>query len=560
MMQIPRLKSLCSQPDSCISMVRQPVHLALQPGYLGHINAGIFGFLNNKLHNYYPELKGILMGYDKIKMKKKTGNILNDNPFIHVDIQADFFVFTPKLGCQLRGRVNKKSSGHVGCLVHQTFNASISPEPGHDLSTWCGKRVEIGQQIEFTISSVCYGEKMPIIQGRLREAGLDVAQEEVEEAVVEVEEFEEPLMPDYDSGIDSIGSGSKKSKEERTEEDEEERRKKRKEEKKKRKMKEREEQSEMEGPAKKKKKHNQADEVDTALGLADKSFELTVTRGSVSEVGDKEQKTADNPVESVTTKSVKTPRKKSKEAFVLPEDWVMKERVTDKSKYKEYFSPNGKRFTSLVKVQKFLEESKGQGEQTVNQVIDEKTKEIQLSEYDKMISYVATLWNTDIDGDLLADQPSFYRNPNLKDFPNDTVYFEPGSPPISKKATKPKAKPKTPPNPEPSIIKTPPKATETVSADHTQNSVDHTQTTFMGDISHISKSDFESGSASFSASGFDGNESSKKKKKKNKKEKHEARDAVENTVNAEEMTHVNKEKKKKKKKNKEKDKQREDGF
>merc|ERR1711874_753092 len=154
------------------------------------------------------------------------------------------------------------------------------------------------------------------------------------------------------------------------------------------------------------------------------------------------------------------------------------------------------------------EKKQGQGEQTVNQVIDEKTKEIQLSEYDKMISYVATLWNTDIDGDLLADQPSFYRNPNLKDFPNDTVYFEPGSPPISKKATKPKAKPKTPPNPEPSIIKTPPKATETVSADHTQNSVDHTQTTFMGDISHISKSDFESGSASFSASGFDGNESS----------------------------------------------------
>ena len=89
MMQIPRLKSLVSQPDSCITHARRPVHLALQPSYLGAVNAGIFNFLNNKLNSYYPELKGVLMGYEKIRLKRKTGNILNDNPFIHVDIQVD---------------------------------------------------------------------------------------------------------------------------------------------------------------------------------------------------------------------------------------------------------------------------------------------------------------------------------------------------------------------------------------------------------------------------------------------------------------------------------------
>ena len=130
MMQISRLKSLLSQPDSCITHVRLPVHLALQPSYLGTVNAGIFNFLNNKLNSYYPELKGVLMGYEKIRLKRKTGNIPNDNPFIHVDIQADFYLFTPKPGSELRGRVNKKSSGHVGCLVHDTFNASIAPPVG----------------------------------------------------------------------------------------------------------------------------------------------------------------------------------------------------------------------------------------------------------------------------------------------------------------------------------------------------------------------------------------------------------------------------------------------
>jgi len=256
MIQIQRLRDLCKQPDSAVTLSRRPVHLALQPLYLDNLNAGIFSILNNKLNMYYPELNGILMGYDKLKLKKRTGNILNDQPYIHIDIQADFYLFVPQKGVTLRGRVNKKSAGHVGCLVHDTFNASLIPPVGTNLSTWCGARAELGQQVTFTTTAVSYGDKLPIIQGRLSEEGLDIEQDHTRQAVEEVEKFEE--YADYDSGIDSIGKEKRKSEDD--EELEISRKRQRKEEKKKRKQKEREEEEKEQesndtaSPPKKKKK------------------------------------------------------------------------------------------------------------------------------------------------------------------------------------------------------------------------------------------------------------------------------------------------------------------
>ena len=69
-LQISRLKNLQSQPDSCITHVRRPVHLALQPSYLGTVNAGIFSFLNNKLNSYYPEWVGPLLKQKKNKKRQ----------------------------------------------------------------------------------------------------------------------------------------------------------------------------------------------------------------------------------------------------------------------------------------------------------------------------------------------------------------------------------------------------------------------------------------------------------------------------------------------------------
>lgn len=76
--------------------------------------------------------------------------------------------------------MNKKSPGHLGCLVHDTFNVSLLAGEGE-------KEVKVGSQVMMEVTRVVWGHKsMPIIQGKL----VNKEQMEVEEA-------------DFDSGIDS---------------------------------------------------------------------------------------------------------------------------------------------------------------------------------------------------------------------------------------------------------------------------------------------------------------------------------------------------------------------
>ncbi|CAG2056965.1 unnamed protein product [Timema podura] len=98
----------------------------------------------------HSRLKGIFLGYENVKTQTSSGLILYDDSLIHIDIIADFYVFTPEVGCHLNGIVNKKSSTHIGCLVYKVFNVSI---PNED---WVGQTVEIGQQVTFQSSALGY--------------------------------------------------------------------------------------------------------------------------------------------------------------------------------------------------------------------------------------------------------------------------------------------------------------------------------------------------------------------------------------------------------------------
>jgi len=440
MIQLEKLNALCRTPDSAITLVKRAVHLALQPQYLGNINAGILTLLNRNIYKYYPELKGILMGYNKIKLKKRDGGITNDQPFIHIDVQAEFYIFNPKKGVALRGRVNKKSAGHVGCLVHDVFNAAITPPIGANLSRWCGARAQIGKQITFITTAVSFGDKVPIIQGRLEEAGLDVEQDNNEETIEEVEEFEESQVIDYDSGIDSIGKTEKRKREEEeeVEEDEQARKKRKKAEKKKRKEKEREEAERAE---------KEALVLNTTVeSVSNESGEEKVKKKKNKKDQDESQNEIDHSSPSKVSASPHTPKAsgdgspkpetpKSKNALKptekdLPEGWRVETRGQGgKRLYKKYMSPEGKSFPSVAQALKHIESGVNTSVVVGEKVEKELESAVKKSkgnsdQINDMVNFIANMWNRNFDDQLMSDNPEFYHNPALRSLPNKPEYFE----------------------------------------------------------------------------------------------------------------------------------------
>merc|ERR1719452_125535 len=155
-------------PQSLVTMTNTTVRLAISPTFLSNLKTGVEGQLSPNLNRYYPPLKAIMLGYDQLKLTTRTGGLMYDSPAVHITIQGRFFLFNPEIGSTLPGVVNKKSPGHLGCLVHDTFNVSLLAGDNERKVMW-GFR------------------SLPVIQGKL------VTMEQV--GKVEVE--------DYDSGIDS---------------------------------------------------------------------------------------------------------------------------------------------------------------------------------------------------------------------------------------------------------------------------------------------------------------------------------------------------------------------
>ncbi|NXS15703.1 RPA43 polymerase, partial [Mystacornis crossleyi] len=126
-------------------------HVALPPRFLGRKRSGIRAQLDAELLRYSESLQGVPVAYDNIKVVGELGDIYDDQGFIHLNVEADFIIFSPKKGKKLVGVINKVAPSHIGCLIHGCFNASI-PKP-EQMSTvqWQELGLKIGDELKFQV-------------------------------------------------------------------------------------------------------------------------------------------------------------------------------------------------------------------------------------------------------------------------------------------------------------------------------------------------------------------------------------------------------------------------
>lgn len=78
--------------------------------------------------SYYEPVGGVVIAYQNIRFESDKARIVAESPFAHVWVTVDFLVWAPKKGSVLQGWVNLQSASHVGLLVENTWNVSISKE------------------------------------------------------------------------------------------------------------------------------------------------------------------------------------------------------------------------------------------------------------------------------------------------------------------------------------------------------------------------------------------------------------------------------------------------
>lgn len=66
----------------------------------------------------YFRLKGFVLAFRNPKLLSNLGEMLYDSPFIHIDIEADFYLFRPTVGSFLKGKVNYIFVSFVICIIN----------------------------------------------------------------------------------------------------------------------------------------------------------------------------------------------------------------------------------------------------------------------------------------------------------------------------------------------------------------------------------------------------------------------------------------------------------
>ncbi|NXY32430.1 RPA43 polymerase, partial [Pomatorhinus ruficollis] len=144
-------RALVARRYSCLVAAPHRRHVALPPRFLGRKRSGIRAQLDAELLRYSESLQGVPVAYDNIKVVGELGDIYDDQGFIHLNIEADFIIFSPKKGKKLVGVINKLAPTHIGCLIHGCFNASIPKPEQMSIVQWQELGLKIGDELKFQV-------------------------------------------------------------------------------------------------------------------------------------------------------------------------------------------------------------------------------------------------------------------------------------------------------------------------------------------------------------------------------------------------------------------------
>ncbi|XP_037816214.1 DNA-directed RNA polymerase I subunit RPA43 [Lucilia sericata] len=181
---------------SCVLKINTNLHLSMGPFCLADFKHVLMAHLvRSKVGFYDIHLDGIVLDVKNIKVLGNTGAMRADDARIHVNINADVYVFRPEEGAELTGVVKHIGPHQVGVILYRVFNANL--RVAHKVDK---EEVQMDQEVKFRIRKYNLQNVFPYIDGELLTPGAQKALAKAKKIVFKQEE-------NADSGIEEKDGG-----------------------------------------------------------------------------------------------------------------------------------------------------------------------------------------------------------------------------------------------------------------------------------------------------------------------------------------------------------------
>ena len=138
--------------------------VSLLPHALANIRQAVREKIDGRLLKYDRKFGGVPVLFTALQITERSGQVLADEPHVHVSTRATAHVFAPKPGMTLTGKVQKVAATYVSILVKKIFNATckLDPAGGHDTDA-----LKAGAKVRFIVVAVVFSEGLLNITGTL---------------------------------------------------------------------------------------------------------------------------------------------------------------------------------------------------------------------------------------------------------------------------------------------------------------------------------------------------------------------------------------------------------
>ncbi|XP_061396325.1 DNA-directed RNA polymerase I subunit RPA43 [Musca vetustissima] len=195
---IKELDEYVQTEGSCVHKINTNLHLSMGPFCLADFKHVLMAHIvRNKVGSYDVQLDGIVLDVKKVKVLGNTGALRADDPRIHVNINADVYVFKPTEGAVLTGVVKHIAAQHVGVVLYRVFNANL--RVGHKVNK---EEIQMDQEVKFRINKYNLQNVFPYIDGELLMANGEAISHKGKKIV-----FKDNENDNGDSGIEEKEGG-----------------------------------------------------------------------------------------------------------------------------------------------------------------------------------------------------------------------------------------------------------------------------------------------------------------------------------------------------------------
>lgn len=189
------LERYTSDASSCVQKIHAREHLGISMAGLQNLRETISRILDHKIGRFDRNRNGIILDIRNTKVLDTPSKIRHDSADLHLDIEADFYVFQPRMGAIVTGVVKHISQANIGVIIYRVFNVTVKFTSEHRM-----RNVKVNQEIKIRVMNFDLDNRLPEIQGEL------LTDEKIEEN-------------DADSGISTEDVGPTKIKQERDSDD-----------------------------------------------------------------------------------------------------------------------------------------------------------------------------------------------------------------------------------------------------------------------------------------------------------------------------------------------------